>query len=199
MGFLSSSGGLDSTSDILLHEKHTNASKWEKRKRESIASYWPHLKLIYKQVSGFSNFFPSYKCSLNPRANGLASYHKIPIISPGLILILFKTLFCWACLRGSLFSEGPIIGRNSAFQNGLGLTTKTASTKNRQSMGLYSGGLIIGRIFASEIWGAYFREGGGGWLIGILRYHKFSLRAWDMSYQLKGCVEKSPKWCLVNY
>ena len=26
-------------------------------------------------------------------------------------------------------------------------------------MGLYSGGLIIGRIFASEIWGAYFREG----------------------------------------
>ena len=29
-------------------------------------------------------------------------------------------------------------------------------------MGLYSGGRIIGRIFASEIWGAYFREGGGG-------------------------------------
>ena len=26
-------------------------------------------------------------------------------------------------------------------------------------MGLYSGGLIIERIFASEIWGAYFREG----------------------------------------
>ena len=26
-------------------------------------------------------------------------------------------------------------------------------------MGLYSGGLIIGRIFASEIWGVYFREG----------------------------------------
>ena len=35
-------------------------------------------------------------------------------------------------------------------------------------MGLYSGGLIIGRIFASEIWGAYFREGfflGGGSLL----------------------------------
>ena len=33
-------------------------------------------------------------------------------------------------------------------------------------MGLYSGALIIGRIFASEISGAYFREGlfffGGG-------------------------------------
>ena len=26
-------------------------------------------------------------------------------------------------------------------------------------MGLYSEGLIIGKIFASEIWGAYFREG----------------------------------------
>ena len=26
-------------------------------------------------------------------------------------------------------------------------------------IGLYSGGLIIGRIFAPEIWGAYFREG----------------------------------------
>ena len=46
-------------------------------------------------------------------------------------------------------------------------------------MGLYSGGLIIGRIFVSEIWGAYFREGlflggaggaGGGLIIGILRY-----------------------------
>ena len=40
-------------------------------------------------------------------------------------------------------------------------------------MGLYLGGLIIGRIFASEIWGAYFREGvfwGGGIIIGILQY-----------------------------
>ena len=26
-------------------------------------------------------------------------------------------------------------------------------------MGLYSGGLIIGKIFAYEIWGAYFQEG----------------------------------------
>ena len=32
-------------------------------------------------------------------------------------------------------------------------------------MGVYSGGLIFGTIFATEIWGAYFREGlffGGG-------------------------------------
>ena len=46
-------------------------------------------------------------------------------------------------------------------------------------MGLNSGGLIIGRIFASEIWGTYFREGlcfflggggGGALIVGILRY-----------------------------
>ena len=39
-------------------------------------------------------------------------------------------------------------------------------------MGLYSGGLNIGWIFSSEIWGAYFREGLflGGLIIGILRY-----------------------------
>ena len=39
-------------------------------------------------------------------------------------------------------------------------------------MGLYSEGLIIGRIFASEIWGTYFREGfflgGGGGVAGGL-------------------------------
>ena len=39
-------------------------------------------------------------------------------------------------------------------------------------MGLHSGRLIFGRIFASEIWGAYFREGLllEGLIIGILRY-----------------------------
>ena len=50
----------------------------------------------------------------------------MPIISPGLILILFKRLFCWAHFRGSLFSEGLVIGRNFAFQNGFGLSIKTA-------------------------------------------------------------------------
>ena len=37
-------------------------------------------------------------------------------------------------------------------------------------MGLYSIGLVIGRIFASEIWGAYFfgGGGGGGWGGGLL-------------------------------
>ena len=39
-------------------------------------------------------------------------------------------------------------------------------------MGLYLGGLIIGRIFVSEIWGAYFLEGLflGGLIIRILQY-----------------------------
>ena len=39
--------------------------------------------------------------------------------------------------------------------------------------GLSSGGLIIGRIFASEIWGAYSQEGlfwGAYYIIGILRH-----------------------------
>ena len=39
-------------------------------------------------------------------------------------------------------------------------------------MGLYLRGLIIGRIFASEIWGAYFQEALflGELIIGILRH-----------------------------
>ena len=41
-------------------------------------------------------------------------------------LYLFKRLFCWAYFWGSLFSEELIIGGNFAFQNGLGLTIKTA-------------------------------------------------------------------------
>ena len=34
--------------------------------------------------------------------------------APGLIYLL-KGLFCWAYFRGSLFSEGLIIGMNFAF------------------------------------------------------------------------------------
>ena len=46
-------------------------------------------------------------------------YHKISIISPGLIFV--QKAF-WL----DLFSEGLIIGRNFAFQNELGLTIKIA-------------------------------------------------------------------------
>ena len=39
-------------------------------------------------------------------------------------------------------------------------------------MGLYLGGLIIGRIFASEIWWAYFRE---GLVFGRAYYRNFTV------------------------
>ena len=83
-------------------------------------------------------------------------YHKIPIIGPGLIVL--QKSFCWAYFRGSLFSEERIIGGNLAFQNGLGLTIKTASTNSPWAYireGLLSegylrlrfGGLIFGRTY----------------------------------------------------
>ena len=52
----------------------------------------------------------------------LFTHRKIPIISPGLIFV--QKAFLLGLF--SSFSEGLIIGRNFAFQNGLGLTTKTA-------------------------------------------------------------------------
>ena len=55
-------------------------------------------------------------------------------------------------------------------------------------MGLYSGGLIIERIFASEIWGAYFREGfffwgGGGGLLS--EFYGIPLKEQRKASQLK--------------
>ena len=81
---------------------------------------------------------------------------------------MFKRLFCWAYFRGNLFSEGLIIGRNFAFQNGLGLTIKTASTNSpwvyirdcllsEGYLRLRFGGLIFGRAFF------FFFEGGGAY------------------------------------
>ena len=64
--------------------------------------------------------------------------------------------------------EGLIIQRNFAFQIGLGMTIKTAfrkhyenrlkqlKTASTNSPWAYTGGLIIGRNFASEIWRAYY-------------------------------------------
>ena len=46
-------------------------------------------------------------------------YCKIPIISPGLMFVQKAVLL-------SLFSEGLVIGSNFAFQNGFGLSIKTA-------------------------------------------------------------------------
>ena len=80
---------------------------------------------------------------------------------------MFKTLFCCAYSRRSLFSETLFIGRNFAFQNGLGLTIKTASTNSpwvyiREGL-LYKGfvrvsfgGLIFGRAY---YWNFFFIMG----------------------------------------
>ena len=46
-------------------------------------------------------------------------YHKIPIISPGLIFVQKAVLL-------GLFSGELIFGRNLAFQNGFGLSIKAA-------------------------------------------------------------------------
>ena len=53
-------------------------------------------------------------------------------------------------------------------------------------LGLYSGGRNIGRIFASEIWGAYFREGlfWGGLIIGIFT----ASRKWQTLLTRQMCV-----------
>ena len=50
-------------------------------------------------------------------------------------------------------------------------------------MGLYSGGLIIGRIFVSEIWGAYFRE---GLVLGGVAYYR-NFTAFDVFVYLIMC------------
>ena len=65
-----------------------------------------------------------------------------------------------------LFSEGLITEGNFALQNGLGLTTalnnKITNSNRLCAMGLYSGGLFIGRICASH---SEISGGAGG--IGI--------------------------------
>ena len=78
-------------------------------------------------------------------------YRKTPIMSPGLI-------FVQKAFSLGLFLEGLIIGRNFAFQNGLGLTIKTASTNSLWAY-IREGLSSEGFPGASEIWGAYFREG----------------------------------------
>ena len=77
-------------------------------------------------------------------------------------LYFFKRLFWWAYFRGSLFSEGLIIARSFAFQNGLGLTIKTAKSNSPWAYiweGLLSEGYLrlrFGELFFGR---AYFWEG----------------------------------------
>ena len=92
-------------------------------------------------------------------------------------LYLFKRSFCWAYFWVSLFSEGLIIGGNFAFQNGLDLTIKTASTNSpwvyiwegllsEGYLRLRFGGFIFGRTY---FWGRL--------IIGILQYILKTLEA----------------------
>ena len=94
---------------------------------------------------------------------------KIQIISPGLI-------FVQKAFSLVLFSEGLVIGRNFAFQNGFGLSIKTAkNTKKNSSKQLT---VIVHR---EGYLGLRFGGGGGGGLflegliIGILRYFFYLL------------------------
>ena len=96
---------------------------------------------------------------------GRAPFHQVSSKSWAACLYLFRRLFCWAYFRGSLFLEVLIIGRNFAFQNGLGLTIK--------QLALTVHGLMFGRAYYRKdfcIWdlgglfsgGLVFFWGGGG-------------------------------------
>ena len=91
---------------------------------------------------------------------------------------MFKRLFRWAYFQGSIFLERLIIGRNFAFQNGLGSTIKLLAQTvhglifgrafyRKDFLRLRFGGLIFGRayffLFYSFIYSSIFlAEGGGG-------------------------------------
>ena len=87
---------------------------------------------------------------------------------------MFKRLFCWVYFRGKLSSEGLIIGRNFAFQNGLSLTLKTPRKQRKTANsrwacireGLLEGylrlrfeGFIFGKaFFLGRAGGSYYRS-----------------------------------------
>ena len=119
---------------------------------------------------------------------------------------MFKRLFCWAYFRGSLFSEGLVIGRNLSFQKWLDLTIKTASTNGPWvyiQEGLLSEGYLRLR-FAGLIFGRanffillfFFFLGGGAYYrnFTVLSHHSSSeklrtmVRAYcDESARLNQC------------
>ena len=72
------------------------------------------------------------------------AHRKILIISPGLIFVQKALLL--GLFSGELIFGGAYYWKEFCLSKLVGFDNK--------SMGLYSGGLIIGRIFASEIWGA---------------------------------------------
>ena len=97
-------------------------------------------------------------------------------------LYFFKRLFCWAYFPGSLFSEGLIIGRNFAFQNGPGMKIKTASTNSPWAYireGLLSEGFVRLR----------FGGGGGGLIFGV---------AYDRNFTVLPINKETKRNCIVR-
>ena len=97
---------------------------------------------------------------------GLKIYHKIPIISPELIIV--QKALLQGLISGELILGGAVIRRTFVSQNGFGLSVKTLKDNSlkelktaisNSQLGLYSEGLMNGGIFASDIWEAYFWEG----------------------------------------
>ena len=108
-------------------------------------------------------------------------YRKIPIISPGLIFVQKAFLL-------GLFSEGAFYWKEFCVSKWVWLSgnknsLKQLKTASTNSPWAYSGGLIIGRIFASEIWGAYFRE---GLFFGRAYYRNFTVYDGHPSHAREG-------------
>ena len=114
----------------------------------------------------------------------LKRYREIRIISPGLIFVQKAVLL--GSFAGELIFGRAYYWKEFCVSKWVGLDNKNSlkpyenclkhlKTASTNSPWAYiSGELIIGRIFASEIWGggSYFREGLflGGLIIRILRY-----------------------------
>ena len=84
-------------------------------------------------------------------------YHKI-LISPG--LIFFQKAFLLGLFSGELLFAGAYYWKAFCISKWVGIDNKTASTNSPWAY--IRGRVIIGGIFASQIWGAYFKVGGGG-------------------------------------
>ena len=88
--------------------------------------------------------------------------------------------FFWAYFRGSLILEGLIVGGSFAFQNGLNLTMKTASTNSPWAYireGLLSEEYLRLRLGGLFIY-LFIFFWGGALIIGILRCFVIVIRCY---------------------
>ena len=98
--------------------------------------------------------------------NNSVVYRKIPIVSPGLIFVQKAVLL--GLFSGEL-SVGLVIGRNFAFQNGFGLSIKTASSNSPWAY------IRKGLLSRSEGYLGLRFGGGGGGLLSEFCPHGFLL------------------------